>query len=209
MRKHTALCTTAIMAVVTLAATGCGKKGPAPASSSASSSARNSSPAGTDYSKPALTEEKISRFIDSMKEKNNPLEFIFKAGGQMRGLAELKAKEIELNAFARRYGFKDYTEYIDTWGRVMVGQMQIGAAKMMKSMTEMTEKSIKEAEDQLKKPDLTAEQRQMYTDQIEQGKKSIAGMNKTDANSLNAADLALVEKYNEQINAAAKAQRGS
>jgi hypothetical protein len=197
------------MAVVTLAATGCGNKGPAPASSSGSASAGSSSSASNDYSKPTLTEEKITRFIDSMKEKNNPLEFIFKAGGQMRGLAELKAKEVELNAFAGRYGFKDYTEYIDTWGRVMVGQMQLGAAQMMKGLTETTEKSIKEAEDQLKKPDLTAEQRKTYTDQIEEGKKSIADMNKTDANSLNAADLALVEKYNAQINAAAKAQRGS
>jgi hypothetical protein len=205
MKKHTALYTSAIIAAVTLVAAGCGRNEPARVASSASSSSSGS----TDYSKPALTDEKMTRFIDSMKEEHNPLEFIFKAGGGMRGIADLKLKEVEFNSYARKYGFKDYVEYIDTWGRVLVGQMQIGAGKMMKGVAEMTQASIKEAESQLKKPDLTAEQRKMYTDQLEEGKKSLADMAKSDANSLNAADLALVEKYNEQINAAAKAHRGT
>jgi hypothetical protein len=210
MTKQTALPTIAIAAASLLLVTGCGKKENASPSGSASSPASSSSSSSgkSDYSKPALTEEKLTRFIDSMQEEKNPLEFIFKPGGGMRGMMDMKAKEVELNAYARKYGFKDYVEYIDTWGRVMVGQMQIGAAKMFQGLRESSQKSMEEAEAKLKDPSLTAEQRRLYTEQVESSKKSLADMAKADTNSLNAADVTLVEKFSDRINAAAKKHRG-
>ncbi len=209
MTKHRVLCAVAISAVATLVGTGCGSKpGAGPSGSASSAPASSASSGASDYSKPALTDEKIAKLIESMQEEKNPLEFIFRPGGQMRGFAEMKAKEIEFNAYAKKYGFKDYTEYIDTWGRVMVGEMQLAAGKMMQGLKESTEKSIQEAEARLKDPSLLAEQKQMYTSQLEDGKKSLADFTKNDANSLNAADLALVEKYKTQLDQAAKKRRG-
>lgn len=207
MRKRTALCTTAILGLSLLLASGCGKKEPGSVTGSGSSTARSASSGRSDYSQPALTEQKMARFLDSMQEEKNPLDFIFKPGGQMRGLADMKAKEFELNAYAAKYGFSDYREYIDTWGRVTVGEIQLSAAKMMKGLSESTEKTVHDAEEKLKQPNLSAEQRQMYTEQVEQGRKSIADLSKSNANGLNAADLALVEKYAPQLDAAAKKHR--
>jgi len=203
-----ALYTITIAAAVLFVATGCGKKDPAarPAPVPGASAASPSSSGQSDYSRPALTEEKLTRFIESMQEEKNPLEFIFKGGG-MHSAAEMKAKEIELNAYARKYGFKDYVEYIDTWGRVMVGQMQVGAAKMFHGMAEGARKNIQEAEAKLKDPALSPEQRQKYVEQAEQGKQSLAEMTKTEASGLNAADLALIEKLNDRLNEAARKRR--
>ncbi|HEX8984635.1 MAG TPA: hypothetical protein VF767_04365 [Bryobacteraceae bacterium] len=209
--KKPPLYTIAIAAAL-LTATGCGKKdpaaGPAPASAPAASAPAASPSGQSDYSKPALTEEKLTRFIESMQEEKNPLEFIFKSGGGMRSAAEMKAKEIELNAYARKYGFKDYLEYIDTWGRVMVGQMQVGAAKMFSGMAEGARKNIQEAEAKLKDPSLSPGQRKLYVEQAEQGKRSLAELTQANANGLNAADLALVEKFNDRLNEAARKRRG-
>ncbi|MGE5644737.1 MAG: hypothetical protein ACM336_02985 [Acidobacteriota bacterium] len=76
----------------------------------------------------------------------------------MNSISDIKAREGEFNTYAHKYGFKDYIEYIDTWGRVMVGQMIVASAP--------------------------------------------------DTSTLNGQDLALIEKYDEQITAAAKAHRG-
>ncbi len=206
MHRQKALCTLTIAAATLLAFAGCGRK-EAPASGSAASSEQASS-GKSDYSKPALTEEKLTRFIDSMQEEKNPLEFIFNPGGAMHGVAEMKAKEVELNAYARKYGFKDYVEYIDTWGRVMVGQLQLSSAKMFQDLAESNRKSIAEAEAKLKDPSLTSEQRTMYTEQLAENKKSLADLTKTDSDSLNAPDLGLVEKFSDRINAASKKHRG-
>jgi hypothetical protein len=207
MRKRSALCSTAIFGLFLLLASGCGNKAPGRVSGSGSSPSRSASSGRSDYSQPALTEQKMARFLESMQEEKNPLEFIFKPGGQMRGFADMKNKEAELNAYSVKCGFSDYREYIDTWGRVTVGEIQLSAAKMMKGLSESTEKTVKAAEEKLKEPSLTAEQRQMYTEQIEQGRKSIADLTKSNSGGLNAADLALVEKYAPQLDAAAKKHR--
>ena len=209
MKTPTGIVALTVAGLVSIAGTGCGKKeSPRPAPSGSSPSAANPAPKARDsYSVPALSDEKMAKFLASMQEEKNPLEFVFKPGGGMRNLAEMKVKETEFNAYAHKYGFQDVNEYIDTWGRITVGQMQIGAAKMFQSMAASTEKSIQHAQEQLKKPDLSAEQRQMYTEQIELGRKSLADLTKTGVNSLNAPDLALVEKYTPQIEATQKKSR--
>ena len=206
MKLRTTIATLAAgLAVFGLAA--CGKKEGARPAASSEGAAPAAVPAKNPYAQAALTDEKMTKFIDSMKEEKNPLEFVFKQGGGMRSTMDMKAKEVEFNAYARKYGFRDYTEYIDTWGRIMVGQMQEGAAEMFKSVAEMNRKQIAEAEAKLKEPGLTAEQKQTYTEQIETANKSLADMAKTNENSLNEADLALVKKYGPQLKEAQMAAR--
>lgn len=149
-----------------------------------------------DYSLPYLTDEKMVKFIASMKEERNPFELMFREGGQVRGLGEMTGKLEELNASARRYGFKDYEDYLSVWGRIVVGELQLAGVEMM-------EETIKSTEDELKKPDLDPDTRKAYEEQIEASRKSLAEM-KTE---LNEADLALVKKYRAQIDEAAKKYR--
>jgi hypothetical protein len=189
--------TAALAWLILLAGAGCGRPGSSPARTSPSSSSH-------PYSQAALTEEKMTKFLESMKEEKNPLDFLFKSGGGIRSVAEMKGKEAGFTAFARKYGFADYNEYADTWGRIALGRLQIDSAPMFKSMAETTRQSIQEAEAQLRKPNLTAEQRQMYSEQLETGKRQLADLEKNDTNSLNAADLVLVEKFKPQIDAAEK-----
>lgn len=187
----------AIAGLILLAGAGCGRPESSPARTGPSSS-------NHPYSQAALTEEKMAKFLESMKEDKNPLEFLFKPGAGIRSMAAMKGKETELTGFARKYGFADYNEYMDTWGRITVGRLQIDSALMFKSMAETARQSIQEAEAQLRKSNLTSEQRQLYSEQLETGKRQLADLEKNDTNSLNAADLALVEKFKPQIDAAEK-----
>lgn len=148
-----------------------------------------------DYSLPYLTDEKMVKFIASMKEERNPFELIFREGGQVRGLGGMVGKLDEFNAFARRYSFKNYEDYAAVWGRIVVGELQLSGVEMMEGM-------IKSAEQELKKPDLDPDMRKAYEDQVQTGRKSLAEMKQ-----LNEADLALVKKYRAQIDEATKKYR--
>ncbi len=207
MRTPTIALMTAAAALA-LCCAACGKKESSATGSPATGSSAASRPATTassnPYSVPTLSDEKLTKFLESMKEDKNPLEVIFKQGGGMRSFADMKARQAEYDAFARKYGFKDATEYIDVWGRVMVGGMQLASRKMMAGLNETYQKQITQAEEALKKPGLSAEEKKMYEDQIDSAKRSLADSSKPETSGLNAADLALVEKYQAQIDAASK-----
>lgn len=152
--------------------------------------------AANDYSKPYLTDEKMQQFLASMKEEHNPLELMFKPGGQAQNPASLGARMEEFNSFARKYGFQDYQDYTGVWGRITVGEMQIWGAKTFEDM-------ISGAQAELKKPDLAPEMRKIYEDQITTAQKGLDDMNKK-SSSLSADDMGLVKKYKDQIDAAQK-----
>jgi uncharacterized protein YeeX (DUF496 family) len=157
-----------------------------------------------DYTKPYLTEEKMTKFIESMKEDVNPFEVLFK-GGQMMNMSDIEKRAQEYNGFAQKYGFADFADYMAVWGRIMVGDMTIAGEKMKKDMIQGMEDAIKSAEEQLKKPDLSPDMRTMYEEQIKNSKESIEGFQKPDeAPGLNAEDVALVAKYKAQIDEATK-----
>ena len=160
--------------------------------------------AQNDYTKPYLTDEKMTKFIESLQESVNPFEVLFKQGGQMRSMSEVTARAEEFNGFARKYGFADYGDYMAVWGRIMVGDMLVASEEMTKGTIKMMEESIRTAEENLKKPDLNAEMRKIYEDQITSSKSSIEEFKKTDTSGLNEADLALVKKYKAQIDEATK-----
>jgi len=172
-------------------------------SKSATSAGMFSSPAtrvsqnvANDYSKPYLTDDKMQQFLASMKEEHNPLEIIFKQGGGMQNPASLGDHLDEFNSFARKYGFQDYQDYTGVWGRVQVGEMQIWGAKTFEEM-------ISGAQKELKKPDLAPEMRKVYEEQIASAQKSLNDMN-TKTSAVNAADMELIKKYKDQIDAAEK-----
>lgn len=189
----------------------CGKKSGAEkafsaAKDAAKGAAATVAPSGAgapnDYTKPYLTDEKMTKFIESMKEDVNPFEVLFK-GGQMMDMRDIEKRAQEYNGFAQKYGFADFGDYMAVWGRIMVGDMMIASEKMTKDMIKGMEDSIRNAEEQLKKPDLSADMRTMYEEQIKNAKTSIEDMNKpSDTSGLNAEDLALVAKYKAQIDEA-------
>jgi len=203
-----------LMAVVALVLSfACGKKSDAEkAFSAAKEAAReagstvSSTGAGAqnDYMKPYLTDAKMAKFIESLQEDVNPFEVLFK-GGQMMRMSDIEKRAQEYNGFARKYGFADFGDYMAVWGRIMVGEVTIAGEKMKTDMIKGMEDSIKAAEEQLKKPDLNAEMRTIYEEQIKSGKTSIEEFQKPDDSSgLNAEDLALVAKYKAQIDEATK-----
>lgn len=149
-----------------------------------------------DYSKPYLTDEKMQQFLASMKEEHNPLELMFKRGGQMQNPAALGDRIAEFNSFARKYGFQDYQDYTGVWGRITVGEMQIWGAKTFEDM-------ISGAQAEMKKPDLAPEMRKVYEDQITTAQKGLDDMNKKNS-GVNGTDMELIKKYKDQIDAAEK-----
>lgn len=160
-----------------------------------------------DYSKPYLTDEKMQKFIESLKEEMNPFDVMFK-GGQGQSLLDLKDKLEQYNAFAKKYGFADYADYMAVWGRITVGELEMAAGDMKKSGIEMMQNSIKSAQENLQKPGLSPEMKSMYEEQLKSSQKSLDEMQKpeaeTGAKQLNADDLALIQKYKPQIDEATK-----
>jgi len=196
-----------LVGFVLVASAACGKKTGAEKAFSAAKAASESlvpSNAQNDYSQPYLTDEKMVKFIGSLQEDVNPFEVLFKQGGQMRSMSDMGAKAEAFSAFARKYGFADYADYTVVWGRIMVGDMLIASEQMTKDTIKTLEESIRSAEENLKKPDLSAEMRTIYEDQITSGKSSIEEFKKSDTSGLNEADLALVAKYKAQIDEATK-----
>jgi hypothetical protein len=210
-----------VFAVLVLVSASCGKKQESGASKATGSAEGQPAdqPAGQpaaagpkqDLSKPRLTDDNVRRFIASMKESGNPFGPIIKSGGRIQDIPDLEAKALELNAFARRHGFEDYSEYADIAARIMLGVMLYASNSMVKSLSDATktmfEQTIKHAEEELKKPDLDAELRKMYQEQLETSKKELAEVVK-DPNmieavkkdgTLNDADLVIIKKHEVQL----------
>ncbi len=206
--KKTSLGLTALIILASgLAFLSCGSKEKPAAGEPGTSTMTPSGPAKSaqqDYTRPYLTEEKMAKFIASMKEERNPFELIFKEGGQ--GLGDIQDRLPEYNAYAQKYGFQDYSDYISVWGRITVGEMMLWSESLNASSIKSMQDSIARAEEELKKPDLDPEMKKIYEDQIVGYKKSIADMQgeKKDESSLNVADLELVKKYKPGLDQAAE-----
>ena len=206
-----------VFALLVLGAASCGKKQEPDASKAAGSAAGQ--PAGQlaaaapkqDFSKPYLTDDNVQRFIASMKEARNPFGFIFKDRGEVRDLSDLKARVEELNAFARKHGFKDYEDYITVSARITMAMMLQATDAMTKGITDMTkgmhDQMLKQAEEALKQPNLDPEMRKMYQEQVESSKKALAEAGKEtggieaarNEGVLNDADLAIIKKHKAQL----------
>jgi hypothetical protein len=178
------------------------KKSSAP--SSPGSATRSAEVASRDYTKPYLTDEKMQKFIQSMREAQNPFEGMF-AGARTAG--SIPGQVASLDAFARKYGFQGYQDYVAVWGRIAVGEAMIMSEGMKKGVRELTEKNIQSAEEQLKNPSLSPEMRKVYEEQVTSGKKSLQELDKPSDAQFNGSDLALVRKYAGQIEEASQNYR--
>lgn len=160
--------------------------------------------AAHDYTQPYLTGEKIQKFLQSMSEGQNPFEYLFAPGNRTATPADLATRMAALDAFARKYGFQGYQDYVAVWGRIVAGQVTIMADGMKQSARDIAEKSIQSAQEQLKNPNLSADMRKVYEQQIEGAKTSLQQLDQPSRNALNANDLALVKKYSPQITEASR-----
>lgn len=196
----------AVVSLLSALAMGCGNSSRQAAFLAKSAAAARGSAGNPeqDYTKPYLNEAKMQKFLDSMKEGENPFEFLFGQAGKTGNLADLVSGAAKLDEFARKYGFQGYQDYMAVWGRIAVGQATILGEGMKKSAHDMMQQSIQTAQDQLKKPDLNPDMRKMFESQIADQQKSLADLDKPSPSELNDNDLGLVRKYNDQINEAAK-----
>lgn len=192
-----------LVVAAALACASCGKQ-------SGSSFVARSSPrpvhaksALNDYSKPYLTDDKVQKLINSMQEGKNPFDFLFGTSGKAANLTNLATAVPELEAFSRKYGFDGYEDYMAVWGRIAAGEATMMAEDMLKGARQSMQESIQSTQAQLTKPDLSADMRKMYEEQIAGAQKSLDEMDKPNsASSLNEADLELYKKYKDQIAAA-------
>jgi len=201
-------CLFPVLAVLLLV--GCGKKEPAPAGVASTASTRAGATASTsaggnplrDYMVPYLDDAKMAKFIESLQEEKNPFEMIFKGG--MGNMAQLQKEMESFNAYARKYGFHGYEDYMAVWGRITVAEMSVAAQAMKQGAINMMLNMKKSAEEQLKRADLSAEMRQTYEQQIVDSDKSVADMQKPGKASLSEQDLAVYRKYKAQIDEVVK-----
>jgi hypothetical protein len=157
-----------------------------------------------DLTKPYLTDDKVQKFLQSMSEGQNPFEYLFAPGTRAATPADLASRMAALDAFARKYGFSGYQDYVTVWGRIAVGQAVIIGESMKQSAREMAQKMIQSAEEQLKNPNLSPDMRKAYEQQVASGKQSLQQMDQPSKTTLNDSDLALVKKYSPQITEASK-----
>lgn len=155
-----------------------------------------------DYKLPYLTDDKVQRFIQSMGEAQNPFDAMFTKGSAVPGT--IPGEIAALDAFARKYGFQNYQDYMAVWGRIVVGEMTIMTEGMKTGIRDSTQKNIQNAQDQLKNPNLSPEMRKVYEQQVTAGQQELQNLDKPSTSSLNDNDLALVRKYQPQIDAASQ-----
>lgn len=158
-----------------------------------------------DYSKPYLTDDKVQKLINSMQEGKNPFDFLFGTSGKAANLTNLATAVPELEAFSPKYGFDGYQDYMAVWGRIAAGEAKMKAEDMLSGARQSMQESIQSDQAQLQKPDVSADMRKMYEEQIAGAQKSLDEMNTPNsASTLNEADLELYKKYKEQTAAAEK-----
>lgn len=197
-----------VLALLVLVA--CGKKEPAAPATAGGTTAAPAAPASVpgggdptrDYKLAYLDDAKMAQFINSLQEPVNPFEMVLKGGGMKFSSIQKEAEK--LNAYAQRFGFKGYEDYMAVWGRITVAEMTVAAQGMKKGAIDMIARMKQNAEEQLKRSDLSPEERQSYEQQAADNAKSLEEMQKPDESSMNAQDLALYMKYKEQIEAAVK-----
>ncbi len=154
------------------------------------------------YAKADLSEDKIQRFIKALGEGKNMF------APPMNSMAETQAWMSEQEAFAKKYGFKDGPDYMDTTGRIALGLMKIGMADQMAAMRATVVKSIADSEAALADPKTTAETKTELTETIADAKTRLAEMD-AEAKSFNADDLALIKKFKDQLQAAETANQAA
>lgn len=182
---------------------------PAAAAPPGSPSAPQPDPDSTDsvhdeLAKPSLTDDKIKRYLKASAEAGNP----FLLAG--RSLKDLEAAAPAQEAFIKKYGFASADEYTDIVNRITIGESQLMVTASVETLVATTRQIITENEKRLADPALPAEAKAQAQEMINDAKQQLAAMQGPDAaapHGLNAADLALVKKYEVELAAASKANQ--
>ncbi len=158
--------------------------------------------ADDELAKPALTDDKIQRYLKSLAPGSTLFEVPTAGRTLQTRLAASEAQE----AFARQHGFASAAEYIDTLGRITLGEAQLAADVTVAGMRASAVQVIADTEKQLAVPELAAADRAAANEILAEAKRHLADLNDPDATStgLNAGDLALVKKYQAELAAATK-----
>lgn len=103
----------------------------------------------------------------------------------------------ELDGYARRHGFRDAAEYLDVC-KLLRAARQKKFWEKNPNLESINAAIQRQAEAQLKNPNLTPEARRRFEEQL----RSIRSAQEFKAVPLTEADMALYEKYKEQVDAA-------
>ena len=90
------------------------------------------------------------------------------------------------------------------WGRITVAEIVVAAEKMKEGTIKMLEGLKKSAEEGLKRPNLSSEERKDLEQQIAENTKSIEEMKDPGEQSISKEDMAVYLKYKDQIEEAVK-----
>ncbi len=191
-----------------LALSACSKtttEGTAVPTSAAAPAATPAARTTQDFKTPILTNDKISRFLESTREAESPLYLVSEEGGMAVDIARVKERMGELDAFARKYGFADYRDYASVWGRILTAESIMMSEEMHSGTSVALEQIIVNTEKQLKDPALSADMRKLYEEQLAGAKNSLEQLRKkTKDIPLNAADFELIKSRRDEIGEAVR-----
>jgi hypothetical protein len=156
-----------------------------------------------DPTKAYLTDDKMTRFVDSMRAEANPFDFLFRMNSgdeAAKPHAQLGSERLaQLDGFARKFGLAGAEEYFQIWTRIMLAEM----SELAESARQMGDEAAALLEKRLQRPDLPETERQDLQKQLEQVKERFAAEDVRGA-TLNSADLEVVRKYKGDIDEALK-----
>jgi hypothetical protein len=138
-------------------------------------------PAATQ-SGPLLDDKRLEQLIVSLNEKDNPFEPILR-GDASATPEQLVGKIDEMNAFARKHGFRDHDDYLQVWLRVTLVAMNDVASEL----DELAVQAATQIEARLRDPALTEAQRSELTRKLAEARAEIGredGMPKVDPKEL-------------------------
>lgn len=144
-----------------------------------------------DPAQPYLTDEKMARFVDSMKADDNPFAVMFRteAGTMPAPTGELGAR---MTSFAQTFGL-GVDEYFHIWTRIMLAEM----AELAEAARSVAVDGAKVLEQRLQRQDIDDAQRRELEELLRRTREK-AGQ----AQLLNPADIEIVRRYKPEIDAA-------
>src|SRR5688572_2919539 len=145
-----------IIALALAAAAAC-KNEPPPVAASPADAAPIIDPAQS-----YLTDEKMTRFLDSMRAEPNPFDFLFRGVSNADAGLPGAGRVEEMTAFARSYGLADADEYFRIWTLVQLATM----LDLVDSVGDMGGEAGKMLEQRLQRPDLPEHERRELETQL-------------------------------------------
>jgi len=151
---------------------------------------------------PYLTDELMTRFVESMRADANPFDFLFRAqhGGGEEGkpAGNYGPERLEkMNAFARGFGLAGAEEYFQIWTRIMLAEM----TDLAESARAMGDDMARLLEKRLQRPDLPEAERRDLEEQLRQVKERFAAED-VRGSTLNSADVEVVRRFQGAIDEA-------